>query len=81
MMVLVSFLVVVINYNYCIFVCEVVDSVLVQSCVLLQLIVVDDGFIDGLFVLLVQCYGGDVCVMLLMGENVGQFVVFCWGFE
>lgn len=72
----VRFSVIVTNYNYGAFVCEAIDGVLAQTRVPHQLIVVDDGSTDGSQALLVERYGGDPRVILLMGENGGQLAAF-----
>jgi len=68
--------VVVTNYNYREFVAEAVDAALAQTRTAREVIVVDDGSIDGSPDELRARYGSDPRVTLLCGENGGQLAAF-----
>lgn len=70
------FAVVVTSYNYRNFVGAAIDSALAQTRPASQIIVVDDGSIDGSPDYLRERYGNDPRVTLLCGENGGQLVAF-----
>lgn len=73
---LLTFSVVVTNYNYREFVAEAVDGALAQTRAPHEVIVVDDGSTDGSPDYLRERYGHDPRVKLLCGENGGQLAAF-----
>lgn len=77
----VSFSVIVTNYNYRDYVGAAVDSVLAQTRAAAQLIVMDDGSIDGSSAWLAERYGNDPRVTLRCVENGGQLSAFVRGME
>jgi glycosyltransferase involved in cell wall biosynthesis len=71
-----SFAVVITSYNYRDFVGTAIDDALAQTRAPAQIIVVDDGSIDGSPDYLRERHGNDPRVTLLCGENGGQLVAF-----
>lgn len=78
---MVSFAVVITNYNYARYVIEAIDSALSQTRAPRQVIVVDDGSTDESVQRLQARYGNDPRVILHCGPNVGQLGAFTLGVE
>ena len=78
---MVSFAVIVTNYNYARYVVEAVDSALAQTRAPRQVIVVDDGSTDDSVERLQQRYRNDPRVILHCGPNAGQLGAFACGVE
>jgi glycosyltransferase involved in cell wall biosynthesis len=78
---MVSFSVVITNYNYGRYVIEAVASALAQTRAPRQVIVVDDGSTDHSVKLLRQHYDDDPRVILHCGPNAGQLGAFTRGVE
>jgi len=68
------------NYNYAQYVCEAVNSILAQSVVPDEIIIVDDGSTDGSPELLHDQFGHLPSVKIITGENNGQLASFNKGF-
>jgi glycosyltransferase involved in cell wall biosynthesis len=68
------------NYNYARYVCEAVNSILGQSVVPDEIIIVDDGSTDGSPELLHDQFGHIPCVKIITGENKGQLASLNKGF-
>jgi glycosyltransferase involved in cell wall biosynthesis len=68
------------NYNYAKYVCEAVKSILGQSVVPDEIIIVDDGSTDGSPGLLHDQFGHIPSVKIITGENKGQLASFNKGF-
>lgn len=60
------------NYNYANFICRAVDSVLNQTVVPDEIVIVDDGSTDGSCTLLFERYGADPRIRIITGDNRGQ---------
>lgn len=73
----ISISVVICNYNYKRFIADAIESALNQSCVPLEVIVVDDGSTDGSPEYVAARFGDRV--KLLTGENRGQLSAFARG--
>lgn len=71
-----TFAVIVTNYNYKSFVIEAIESVLRQTLVAHQIIVVDDGSTDGSRQILQDTFGEDDRITLVFGDNGGQLAAF-----
>ena len=78
---MVSFAVVITNYNYAGYVIEAIESALSQTQAPRQVIVVDDGSTDGSVQQLRERYGSDPRVILHCGSNAGQLAAFARGVE
>ncbi len=68
------------NYNYGEYVTEAVDSVLAQTHLPDEIIVVDDGSTDGSQALLKERYIGNPRIQLIFQENKGQATAFNTGY-
>jgi glycosyltransferase involved in cell wall biosynthesis len=68
------------NYNYAKYVCEAVKSILGQSVVPDEIIIVDDGSTDGSPGVLHDQFGHIPSVKIITGENKGQLASFNKGF-
>lgn len=68
------------NYNYANFICMAVDSVLNQTVVPDEIVIVDDGSTDGSSQLLFDRYGENPCINIITGENRGQLGAMNRGF-
>lgn len=69
------------NYNYRNFVCEAVESALVQTYPFYEVIVVDDGSTDDSLSLLRRTYAAERRVSIVAKENGGQLSAFNAGME
>lgn len=68
------------NYNYANFICMAVNSVLNQTVVPDEIIIVDDGSTDESCQLLFDRYGERPCIKIITGENRGQLGAMNRGF-
>lgn len=68
------------NYNYGEYVTEAVDSILAQTHLPDEIIVVDDGSTDGSQALLKERYTGNPRIQLIFQKNKGQATAFNTGY-
>lgn len=68
------------NYNYADYVCKAVDSVLGQTVLPDEIVIVDDGSVDGSTRLLFDTYGTNPRIKIVASENGGQLAALNLGF-
>jgi glycosyltransferase involved in cell wall biosynthesis len=68
------------NYNYAQYVCKAVDSVLSQTVLPEEIVIVDDGSVDGSTRLLFDTYGDNPRIKIVASENRGQLAAMNLGF-
>jgi glycosyltransferase involved in cell wall biosynthesis len=69
------------NYNYAEYVYDAVDSVLSQTRLPSEIIVVDDGSTDDSFDRLSKAFGSETIVQIISKENGGQLSAFNTGYQ